>query len=330
LNRPPTINDVAAAAGVSVSTVSRVVRNHSDVKSETRAVVLDTIRDLDYVPSSIARAMVSGRTKTIGLPKSVEREASRNGYTVFICNTEDSQVEVDRHLRRLLSHGIDGIIHASVGDDEETVSRLMGSPRRVVFTNRRPRSQTANYIVSDNEGGAEELTRYLLGLGYRRVGFVGGPTFASNAAERLRGFSRVMEAEPGATALVAVGSFDPEAGVRIATQWLSLSDPPEAIVGVNDAVALGVVEAILRSGRRIPDDVAVAGFDDIQLASANIVGLTSISQHIEYLGERAFQILLQQISGEAAATPLQEVIAPTLQIRHTTELASLAWMPKGY
>ncbi|MEO7666665.1 MAG: LacI family DNA-binding transcriptional regulator, partial [Dehalococcoidia bacterium] len=194
-----TIDDVARAAQVSVSTVSRVIRDHPDVQSETRAAVLATIDSLGYRPSSIARALVSGETRLLALlvsdftnpfypqlAKSIEEEADRAGYMVVICNTRDRTADARRQLTRLLGQGLDGVIHASVGRDEEAVLSVLGDVWRVVFTNRPPRSRSVSYVVSGNADGAAELTRHLLSLGHQRIGFVGGPPYARNATERLR------------------------------------------------------------------------------------------------------------------------------------------------
>lgn len=329
--RAATIQDVAHAANVSVSTVSRVARDHADVNEHTREHVLRTIQELGYRPSPIARALVSGRSQLLALlvsdianpfypqlAKSIEREAKRHGYGVIMCNTDDDAGETRHYIERVLDHGIDGIIHASVGDDEELVLDLVDDLDRIVFVNRRPRNEHCNYVVSDNAAGAAELTRHLLHYGHRRIGFVGGPDFASNARERLAGFLRAMESHAATEPLVAHGDFSPESGAQAARDWLSTPAPPSAIVAVNDSVALGILEVVLSAGLSIPDDVAIAGFDDISLASSHALGLTTVAQHIDQTGSLAVRGLLRLLAGPSGAHHVQRVLRPTLLVRRTT------------
>lgn len=330
--RRPTIVDVARAAGVSVSTVSRVVRKHADVKAATRARVQQAIDALGYQPSAIARALVSGRTRLIALivsdianpfypqlARSVEKEAKRSGYTVVICNTGDRASETRRYLERLLQQGLDGVIHASVSHDEEIVRDLVSDRRRVVFTNRAPEDPQASYVVSDNEGGAGELTRYLLGKGHRRIGFIAGPAFAKNAVARIEGFRSVMTAAGEPDPLVAEGDFSAAHGAEAALTWCrGTDDPPTAVIAVNDSVALGALEALIACGRRVPEDVALAGFDGVRLAASPLINLTTVDQHIERMGQRAVRVLLRQLN-RPTYVPTKEVLPTKLLIRGSTE-----------
>lgn len=330
--RMPTIGDVADAAGVSISTVSRVVRQHADVKQETREKILAVIETLGYRPSPVARALVAGRSRTVGLlvsdianpfypelAKAIEREARKFGYALVICNTEDNVREAKRYVQRLLSQGIDGIIHASVGNDEEPVLSLLGSNTPVVFTNRRPRSPSCHFVVADNRAGAIALTQHLLDLGHRRIGFVGGPDYASNAQDRLDGFKTAMAGQPDAEAVIHTGEFSPQTGREAVKRWIDQGRLPTAIIGVNDSIALGTLEGLLDAGRSVPADVALAGFDDIEMASSRLVGLTTVAQHIDRMGHRAMHILRRLLESRAPR-PIQEVIQPTLVVRRTSGL----------
>ena len=326
-----TIDDVARAANVSVSTVSRVIRDHPDVQAETRAAVLAAIDSLGYRPSPIARALVSGETRLLALlvsdftnpfypqlARSIEEEADRAGFTVVICNTRDRTADARRHLTRLLGQGLDGVIHASAGRDEEAVLAVLGDNRRVVFTNRPPKSRSVSYVVSNNHDGAAELTRHLLSLGHRRIAFVGGPSYARNASSRLRGFRDVMDGTPGAHALVEQGEFSKESGEQAVQKWLSEELPPTAIIAINDSVALGAMEALICLGWRIPADIALAGFDGTDLAASPVLSLTSVDQHSDQMGRRAVEILLRQLRADVFV-PTQEVLPTQLLIRRSTE-----------
>ncbi len=341
--RGPTIVDVADLAQVSVSTVSRVVRKHADVKEETRARVQAAIDSLGYQPSPIARALVAGRSRLLALlvsdianpfypqlARSVEQEAKRGDYTVVICNTDDRPLETRRYLERLLLQGLDGVIHASVSSDEAVVHELLPDRRRVVFTNRPPTDPQASYVVSDNGGGAEALTRYLLSIGHRRIGFIGGPKFATNAVARVEGFKRVMSEEGEPDPLVSEGDFSAEHGGKVALAWSDSPHPPTALIAVNDSVALGALEALIDRGLKVPGDVALAGFDGVQFAASPLVNLTTIDQHIDRMGRRAVKVLLRQL-GRRAVPPAREVLPTQLLVRGSTEptlrppLQGLGW-----
>lgn len=331
VRRQVSIADVALSADVSASTVSRVVRNMGDVSPATRARVMETVDRLGYRPSPIAQALVSGRTRTFGLlvsdlsnpfypelAKSIEQEAEKNGYALVICNTEDDATVTLQYLQRLLDQRIEGIIHASVASEESEIEALLrGTP--LLYTNRRPRSPLSSYVVGDNRSGAAALVRHLIDIGHTRIAFVHGPGDASNADERLSGlldtasvFAHVEEP------IVVPGSgFDRESGARAARALLSAPRPPTAVVGVNDTVALGVLETVIELGLRVPDDVAVAGFDDIALASSSLVNLTSVTPHTSEIGRRTVRVLLRLLAG-TRPKGIREVIEPTLVVRRST------------
>lgn len=329
--RPPTIVDVAAEAEVSISTVSRVMRGGHDVSEATRLRVESVVRRLGYRPSSIARALVSGESRVLALlvsdlsnpfypqlAKSVERSARDAGYAVVICNTDDDDTTAIGYLERLAQQGLDGVIYASGCGDEEKLVSVLGDPRRVVFTNRRPSQGAWSYVVSDNQRGARLLTEHLLNQGHRHIGFVGGPDYATNAVDRAAGFHQALRCYPDATALVSVGPFEKETGLRTVSHWLDSGFPLSAVIGVNDTVALGALEAILDRGLRVPEDIAVGGFDNIDLASSSVLRLTTVAQDIQEMGRRAVEILIGQLRSTDGFTPVHITLEPTLVPRRTS------------
>ncbi len=331
LERGPTIVDVARAAGVSVSTVSRVMRDHADVKAATRTRVRESIDLLGYRPSPIARALVSGRSRLVTLlvsditnpfypqlAKSVEQEAKQKGYAVVICNTEDRTTETRRYVERLLSQGLEGVIHASVARDEQVLLSLMADERRIVFTNRRPAHSESSYVVSDNEGGAFELTRHLLTLEHRRIGFITGPKYARNVAERMKGIRQAMKDVTDAELLVSEGDFSVDSGRRAVLTWMRSENAPTAVIAVSDSVALGALGALADCRLRVPEDVALAGFDGTQLSASPLLSLTTVDQHIETLGRRSAQILLEQLATGGRFEPVHEVLPTQLLLRGST------------
>ena len=275
---------------------------------------------------------MSGRTRTFGLlvgdisnpfypqlARSIEQAASEIGYALVICNTDDDKALTRRYVQRLVDQRIEGIIHASVTDDDAEIDELLSNGTPIVYTNRRPQSPTASYIVGDNVAGAMALTRHLVERGHSRIAFVCGPSYASNARERVDGFlAAARQFEHIGEPLVVPGSgFDRESGHRAARELLALPEPPTAIIGVNDSVALGVLETVTDLGWCVPDDVAVAGFDDIELASSTLVSLTSVATPIAEIGRRTVRALRILLTGKRP-NGIREVFEPTLLVRCST------------
>ncbi len=241
------------------------------------------------------------------------------GYALVICNTEDDDSETERYVERLIDQGIEGVLHASVRTDEERTLQLVGDPNRIIFTNRRPVSRHAHYVVSDNLAAATMLTRHLLEKGHRRIGFIKGPASASNVQDRAEGFLREMSAQDAEPVFVQ-GDLSMESGAEAVQQLLTADEAPTAIIGVNDLVALGALEGLLEAGLRIPEDIALAGFDDIQLAGSAFANLTTVAQHTERMGQRAVRLLVRMVQKPPSRT-IREVLPPELIIRKSTSLS---------
>lgn len=313
---------------MSITTVSRVIRGRDEVGDDKRQRVLQAIAALEYRPSAVARALVSGYSKTLALlvsdianpfypqlAKCIEREASAQGYALVICNTGDDTRTSVALVQRLLDEGVAGIIHASVGRDEDEVLGLVQDPRRVVFANRRPRSQHVSYVVADNAEAAALLTRHLVELGHRWIGFVSGPAWAANARERREGFLAAARGA-GIQTLVAEGDFSMKSGATAVKTWIAAATLPTAIIAVSDEVAIGVMSELLQRGENDPF-IAVAGFDDTDAAAFDVISLTSVAQHIDLMGKRVVRLLLHQINGQTTP-PQQEILKPELVVRRSS------------
>jgi LacI family transcriptional regulator len=184
--------------------------------------------------------------------------------------------------------------------------------------NRRPSDPGVSYVVSDNEQGAAELTRHLLSLGHRRIGFIAGPAYARNAVERLSGFQRAMAEAAGAEPLVVEGDFSVDSGREAVLGWIGQAHPPTAVIAVNDAGALGALGVLSQNNLKSPRDVAVAGFDGTQLSSSPLIRLTTVDQHIARLGRKAVKLLLKQIDSSGKFQPVHEVLPTQLLVRDST------------
>lgn len=331
LNRP-TMRVVAERAGVSISTVSRVMSDHPDVSADTREKVQTAIDELDYRRSILARGLILKRTNSLGLlvsditnpfypqlAKGIEERASDAGWVLIMSNTEREAQRIDSYVNAMLERAVDGIIFGSVMVGDGTLPRLVESGYPVVLVNRRHPDVETNMVLVDNLKGASLVAEHLHKLGHNRIAHIAGPEWAMNAVDRKRGFLETLERLGNFVAdeLVVTGDFSSEGGARAMASLLSLSKPPTAVFATNDLMALGAMEALKDAGLKWPDDVAVVGFDDIDLSRSKLIELTTVSHRIYEMGVRSVEILLEIIHGGPPEKPIQELLEPQLVIRST-------------
>lgn len=331
---PPTIGDVARRAGVSRATVSRVLNAYPHVRPRVRAAVERAIRALRYRPDQVARSLARRETQTLGLivadltnpfyaetARAIVETARRHGYHVILCNTDNLPRLQEEYVEVLRQRRVDGIIFGSVFLRDPVVERLVQAGYPCLMYNRRLRSGAGNYIVLDNVRASRELTRHLLGLGHRRIGFIAGLRDISTAAERLRGYREALRVAgiPADPSLIRPGAFKAETAQHAAHELLKLTPPPTAIVAGNDLMALGVIQAAEELGLRVPGDLAVVGFDNIEIASHGHIQLTTMAQQKTEMGRLAATWMLEIIRDPRrfARQPVQQILAPTLVIRRT-------------
>ena len=309
-----TMADVAREAGVSLMTVSRVVNNKRDVSPATRQRVLKVIERLGYRPSGIARGLATRHTGTLGLvipdvanpffsdvARGAEHEAYAEGYNVFLCNTdEDPQREV-AILQSLEDKLVDGVVLCSSRLDEGELRRVLARHPAVVLFNRRLEGQGdgVGTVLLDDVRGGRVATQYLLDRGRRAVGLLAGPPASRSGRWRDQGYR---------AALAAAGlSYNPawarhcspvvDGGQEAARELLTAHPELNALFCYNDLVAVGALQACVELGRRVPEDVAVVGFDDIPLAALVTPPLTTCRVPRYELGVQAMRLLLDQIGG---------------------------------
>lgn len=332
--RTPTIGDVARRAGVSRATVSRVLNDYPHVRPRVRAAVERAMRALGYRPDQVARSLARRETRTLGLvvaditnpfyaetARAIVETARGHGYNVILCNTDNLPRLQEEYIEVLRQRRVDGIIFGSVFLDDPVVEGLVEAGYPCVMYNRRLRSGRGNYIVLDNVRASYDLTRHLLELGHRRMGFIAGLRDISTAAERLRGYRAALRgvALPIDPTLIRPGAFKAEMAQRAALELLKLPRRPTAIVAGNDLMALGVIQAAGDLGLKVPEDLAVVGFDDIEIAAHRVVELTTMAQQKAEMGRMAVVWLLEVIRDPRRYTrhPLQQILAPTLAVRRT-------------
>jgi LacI family transcriptional regulator len=328
-----TIQDVAAQAGVSAMTVSRVINHPARVAPATRQRVEQAIHELGFVPNALARSLLHGRTHTIALivsdisnpfftliARGVEDVAQRNGYTVLFGNSDESPEKERQYLQAMLSRRIDGMLISATGSASRPMLELLQRHKSpFVLLDRAIDGISADTVTGDSAGGARVLTEHLIGLGHRRVALVNGPPWASTAQDRRRGYLDALLAHgiPPHPELIVEGNFKRDGGYQAAQQLLAL--PPEqrptAIFADNNFHSIGVLEALREAQLRVPQDIAMVCFDDIELASAIYPFLTVVAQPARTFGTIAMQFLLERLDGSATEPPRRVVLPPELLVR---------------
>jgi LacI family transcriptional regulator len=327
----PTIADVAAHAGVGLGTVSRVLNGSPKVREATRAKVLQAIEILDYRPNPLARGLSRGRCQTLGVvvpffthASAVERlrgvvaELDESRYDLVLFNVE-SPLHRDQHLASITGRDrADGLLVLSLPIPAPDLDRLTTAGVPVVLVDTRGEGVAA--VVTDDVIGGRLATQHLVDLGHRSIAFMGDDpknTFGfTSSAQREHGYAAVL-AEAGITyrpELVRHGAHDREVGHQLALELLDEPDPPTAVFASSDVQAIGVLAAATERGRRVPDDLSVIGFDDIEVSA--YVGLTTVRQPLFDSGQLGARLLLAAVSGEVPAAV--EQVLPLVIVERTT------------
>jgi LacI family transcriptional regulator len=336
-----TIRDVAQAAGVSVATVSRVYNGSNLVREETGLRVREAATRLGYVPHGAARSLITSRTNTIGvlLPdlygeffseviRGIDQAAQKQRHHLLLSSSHDQRDTFEAALRSMRGR-VDGLIVMWPEMDVATAVRNLPAGFPVVLLHAPVGPDDFDVITIANFEGARAMVRHLLDLGHRQVAIIQGAEGNFDAAERLRGYREAL-AEAGIqsnAALEAPGNFS-EASGFLAVDRLLHGDPrPTAIFAANDAMAIGALSALRQAGLRVPQDVAVAGFDDIPIAQYLDPPLSSVHVDISALGERATLRLLDAVRDKQAHVRRAETLPTTLILRRSCGAASPGTRP---
>lgn len=322
------IADVAREAGVSRQTVSRALNNKGEISDATLHRVQEVIQRLDYRPSSIARGLATRHTGTIGLivpdianpffadiGRGADDAAHAAGYSLLLCNAvEDAAREVDL-LRTLEQRAVDGVVLCSSRLPEQTLAEQVKRHEAVVLVNRI--LVGCSSVCVDDARGAAVVVQHLLGLGRRRIGLLSGSEMSHSSRERVRGYTEALSAagetpDPALTQRCA--SPDIDGGYCAALALLAARPDLDGLICYNDLVAAGALRACAELGRRVPEDVAVTGADDILLAGLVTPALTTLRSDRQAIGVTAFRLLLDQLCGASSACAAL-VFQPELVVR---------------
>jgi LacI family transcriptional regulator len=319
-----TIEHIASLADVSRSTVSRVLNNHPSVRPTVRERVLQVIREQNYAPQAAARNLASARTDTIGLliPRSAAvsladpfiasmirslfEASAQQGYFVML-SMLTGDMEPGFYERILRGRHFDGVIMFSSDIDDPILPLLIKDGGPMVLIGRHPYFLNVTYVDVENREGAREAVAHLIGLGHRRIGLINGQLQMEAALARRDGYKQaLLEAGIGIDADLMVDGFYSEPAAHQATlHLLDLPRPPTAVFAASDSMAMGALHAIRQRGLRVPEDIALVGYDDLALAAYATPPLTTVHQPISEMGAQAVRVLIDQIKGQGPASSVR-------------------------
>nr|WP_042846833.1 MULTISPECIES: ribose operon transcriptional repressor RbsR [Providencia] len=321
------MKDVARLAGVSTSTVSHVINQNRYVSESITLRVKNAIEELNYAPSALARSLKMNRTNTIGMllttsnnpfyaevVRGVERSCYERGYSLILCNTEGDLQRMNHSLETLLQKRVDGLLIMCTevqGPSKDVFTRYPSVP--TVMMDWSPFDLVGDVIQDNSFLGGEIATRYLIDSGFTRIACIAGPQDKSPARARYQGFIQAMEQAKIEVNedYIIFSDFEFAGGFESMNKLLELSTPPQAIFAGNDAMAVGAYQAIFQKGIKVPDDISIIGYDDIDLSPYMIPPLTTIHQPKDKLGKQAVdQLIYRMDNPEADASVL--VLTPEL------------------
>lgn len=327
-----TSHDVAREAGVSQSTVSRALSGDTRIPDGTRLRVMEAALKLSYTPNAVARSLITNRTFAVGLVienlsnsfystlvDAVYNELALKGYRMILFQERaDARVEKDL-ARLLLGRALDGAIFTAGTADKDPIDALLEKKLPVVLLNRYFETAKADLVISDNVGGGELVARHLLELGHRRIGLIAGPKHAATSRDRERGFRAILEEAglPLDESLRREGRFSYHSGYGLCLELLREEHPPSAIFCQTDMIALGAMNAAAKLGVEVPHRLSIVGFDDVEMASWEIFGLTTVRQPIARMAEAGVRLLLDRVEQRHTGSPRTETFPTRLMKRNS-------------
>ncbi|GAA2749990.1 LacI family DNA-binding transcriptional regulator [Amnibacterium kyonggiense] len=322
------VKDVAARAGVSVGTVSNVLNTPAKVAAETAERVHRAIAELGFVRNDAARQLRAGTSRSIGfvvldvgnpfftdLVRAAEERAAESGLAVLIANSGEQQAREAAGIDLFEEQRVRGVLVSPVGEISERLERLRSRGTPAVLVDRVASTPGFSSVSVDDVAGGRLAARHLLEGGRRRLLFVGGPLDLEQVRDRLQGARDAVAAVTGATLeALPIGALTVRHGVDAGREILAMPEPPDAVFAANDLVALGVLQAVgLLGGLRVPDDLAIVGYDDIEFAASAGVPITSVRQPRDRMGATAVDLLLAEIDGATERSRI--VLQPELVVR---------------
>jgi len=333
---PVSIREVAAHAGVSVATVSNVLNRPEIVATPTRDRVQTSIRELGFVRNESARQLRAGRSRTIGLvvldvanpfftdlARGVEDEANKAGLAVILCNSDDQERKEKRYLDLLEEHRVQGVLITPVVGAGTRLARLQRRGTPVVLVDSRSPTRGQCSVAVDDVLGGDLAISHLLAAGHERIAYIAGPPAIRQVADRHEGALRALRRagrSPSGLEVIQAGALNVGGGQKAGASIASMpaSSRPTAVFCANDLIALGVLQEMTRNRIRVPEDISIVGYDDIDFAAAAAVPLTSVRQPRLQLGHTAARLLLDEAADDETHQHRQVIFEPELVVRQST------------
>lgn len=334
------MKDIARELGVSVVTVSKVLRNHDDIGEGTRKRVLDRVKELNYTPNLAARSLVTGRTYLVGLivpdllhpffaqiAKSLSAVLLKRGYCLTISTSEEDPKLEEHEIDRLLGRRLDALVIAASSTNPSVLDRVEAQGVPLVLIDRRFPERNANFVGVDDEAAGSLATEHLIEIGCKRIAHLRGPD-NSPGLGRLKGYldtlakHKMRQPPEFVSTQRTVDVKSRETGVELMRQMLRLKPRPDGVFCYNDPMAIGAIQAILAAGLRIPGDIAVIGSGNLHYDAELAVPLSSIDQQTEQIGARAGRLTLSLLESKTRPKARTFVLQPELVVRASTQRGS--------
>jgi LacI family transcriptional regulator len=324
MTRKVSMKDVAASAGVSLGTVSNVLNRPELVADETRQRVQDVIDDLGFVRNAFARQLRAGRSDVVGLivfdianpffadvAKAAASSLQEAGLALVVCDSDRDEAKERQYLELLEEQRVHGILIAPTGVSSDHIRQVQQRGTPVVLVDRAGKLTYGSSVAVDDVAGGESVMRHLQTMGHDRIAFVGGPMWLPQVRDRHKGLTR-----NGSVDVLETPGLGIEHGRDVAEALLrrSLRSRPTALACANDLLAIGVMQVLLERGVRVPQDIALVGYDDIEFAAASAVALSSVRQPRAELGRSAAEML---VAGKPHRSAL---LRPSLVVRASSDL----------
>lgn len=331
-----TIYDIAREAGVTKSTVSRVLSNSGPVKKETVQKILAAIEKFDYTPNHFAQAMKTNKSNSIGILipdysnpffadwfQSFEYVSKINNYINFVCVTEKNPEIERRFINELLKRKIDGIIYFSYHKDIQNFQLLKKIDKHtpVVFMDPMMKDEDVSYVFADGHKGTCDAVRYLIDNNRKRIAYIKGPQQFLATDERFQGYKKMITEliGPFDNKLVFEGDFTMLGGYKAAEYFMGMKNPPDAIISATDTMAIGAIKYFNFANIKIPEEVSVVGFDNIQFSKLIEPNLTTVAMPISEMGKEAARIVFNRIENKSQVKE-QFIFDCELIIRRSTDI----------
>lgn len=330
------VKDVATLAGVSVGTVSNVLNRPDKVSAEVTARVQAAIDKLGFVRNDAARQLRAGMSHSVGLivldaanpffsdlARGAEDRATAEHFTVLVGNSNEDPLRESAYLDLFEQQRVRGVLLSPVGNVAPRLEQLRRRGIPTVLVDRQTENASFSSVAVDDLAGGEMAVAHLLSLGRRRIAFIGGPEGIRQVADRLSGARKAISAVQGATLeVITTESLTVLSGRAAGDAIRSRSDGnrPDAIFAANDLLAVGILQGLmLMGGVKVPEDIALIGYDDIEFSAAAVVPLSSIRQPSALIGSTALELLLREANAEEGFEPTQVVFPPELVVRKSTQ-----------